>query len=104
MTQKQIIETIQQVHPEIGESQLRIMLNSALDEFVAEARTNTHMSDLTPSADPVADQRYYSFTAASDISDAEDVLEVIQVAYGNATDGEEIIGHYTGEVTPLDIT
>ena len=104
MTQKQIIEQIQQVHPEIGETQLRIMLNNALDEFVAEARTNIHMDILNPDADPVADKRYYDFTGATSITDAEDVLEVIQVTYANSTDGEKIIGHLSSDVEPLDIT
>ena len=102
MTQKQIIEQIQQVHPEIGESQLRIMSNNALDEFVSESRTNVHMD--TMASTPTAGQRYYDFTAMTDITDAEDVLEVMEVSYGNATDGEEIIGRYTGVVTPLDVS
>lgn len=111
MTQKQIIEQIQQVHPEIGETQLRIMLNSALDEFVSEARTNIHMdaiiTDTSTTPDtltPVAGKRYYDFTDMADIADAEDVLEVLEVTYGNPTDGEVPIGHYTGVVTPLDVT
>ena len=103
MTQKQIIEQIQQIHPEIGETQLRIMLNNALDEFVSEARTNVHMDVLNPSADPTANKRYYDFTDATNIDDAEDVLEVIQVTYGNTTDGEKIVDHYIGEVEPLDV-
>jgi len=102
MTQKQIIEQIQQVHPEIGESQLRIMLNSALDEFVSEARTNVHFAKATP----VADQRYYAFTAFSDsdtaISEEGEVLEVVEVSYGNSTDGERLISRIAGGVEPLD--
>jgi len=31
MTQKQLIETVQQHHPELGETQIRIFLNKALD-------------------------------------------------------------------------
>lgn len=104
MTQKQIIEQIQQVHPEIGETQLRIMLNNALDEFVSEAKTNEHMASITP----VAAQRYYAFSSFTDtetaITDAEDILEVIQVTYGNTTDGEKIVSHLIGEVEPLDIS
>tara|TARA_R100000781_G_C4081140_1_gene127768 strand:- start:3828 stop:4136 length:309 start_codon:yes stop_codon:yes gene_type:complete len=102
MTQKQIIEQIQQVHPEIGETQLRIMLNNALDEFVSEARTNVHMDTVTSS--PTADKRYYDFTDISGISDAEDVLEVIQVTYGNSTDGEKIVSHLSSDIEPLDVT
>ena len=59
MTEQEIIDQIQQVHPEIGETQLTIMLNNALDEFVSEARTNEKLGIFTP----VADQRYYEFSA-----------------------------------------
>ena len=55
MTQQEIIEQIQQVHPEIGETQLRLMLNTALDEFAHRARLNEKLGAVTV----VADQRYY---------------------------------------------
>ena len=99
MTQKQIIEQIQQVHPEIGETQLRVMLNNALDEFVSEARTNEEIDTFTP----VADQRYYEFSALSGITNSEDVLEVIQVSYLDSSESEElIIDKFTGEPQPQD--
>lgn len=99
MTQKQIIEQIQQVHPEIGETQLRVMLNNALDEFVSEARTNEEIGTV----DPVADQRYYEFSTLSGVTNSEDVLEVIQVSYLDSSESEElIIDRFTGEPQPQD--
>ena len=100
MTQQQIIEQIQQVHPEIGETQLRLMLNNALFEFVESTRLNEEMDYVSP----VADQRYYEFSSFNAISDSEDVVEVSQITYGNTTDGEKIIDRYVGEIEPLDIS
>jgi len=100
MTQQQIIEQIQQVHPEIGETQLRSMLNNALFEFVDAARLNEEMDYVSP----IADQRYYEFSSFSAVSDSEDVIEVLQITYGNTTDGEKIIDRYVGEIEPLDIS
>ena len=41
MTQQQMIESIQQIYPDMGETQLRRLLNDALDEFVEETRLLT---------------------------------------------------------------
>ena len=99
MTQKQIIEQIQQVHPEIGETQLRIMLNNALDEFVSEARTNEEIGTFTP----IAGQRYYAFSALSNVTNAEDVLEVMEVSFLDASANQElIIDKFVGEPQPQD--
>ena len=74
MTQQQLIETVKQHHPEMGETQIRIYLNKALDEFCRKTRVlNTLYTFPT-----VADQRYY------DLSD--DIIEITRVDY----DGYEI--------------
>ena len=74
MTQQQLIETVKQHHPEMGEAQIRIYLNKALDEFCRKTRIlNTLYTFPT-----VADQRYY------DLSD--DIIEITRVDY----DGYEI--------------
>ena len=74
MTQQQLIETVKQHHPEMGETQIRIYLNKALDEFCRKTRVlNTLYTFST-----VADQRYY------DLSD--DIIEITRVDY----DGYEI--------------
>ena len=74
MTQQQLIETVKQHHPEMGETQIRIYLNKALDEFCRKTRVlNTLYTFPT-----VADQRYY------DLSD--NIIEITRVDY----DGYEI--------------
>ena len=74
MTQQQLIETVKQHHPEMGETQIRIYLNKALDEFCRKTRVlNTLYTFPT-----VADQRYY------DLSD--DIIEITRADY----DGYEI--------------
>ena len=55
MTQKQLIETVKQHHPNLGETQIRIFLNKALDEFCRKTRILNTIYTF-PS---VADQRYY---------------------------------------------
>ena len=100
MTQQEIIEQIQQVHPEIGETQLRLMLNNALDEFSDSARFNEKLGDVTV----VADQRYYAFSDSEGVSLDDDVLEVLEATYGNATDGEFILPRFVGDIEPLDTT
>jgi len=99
MTQQEIIEQIQQVHPEIGETQLRLMLNTALDEFAHRARLNEKLGVVTA----VADQRYYDFSDFDTVTVDDDVLEVLQVTYGNSTDGEFIMNHFLGEIEPIDM-
>ena len=74
MTQQQLIEMVKQHHPEMGDAQIRIYLNKALDEFCRKTRVlNTLYTFPT-----VADQRYY------DLSD--DIIEITRVDY----DGYEI--------------
>tara|TARA_R100001443_G_scaffold117244_2_gene140863 strand:- start:161 stop:913 length:753 start_codon:yes stop_codon:yes gene_type:complete len=46
MTQQQMIESIQQIYPDMGETQLRLLLNDALDEFVEETRVLTDTKTL----------------------------------------------------------
>ena len=74
MTQQQLIETVKQHHPEMGETQIRIYLNKALDEFCRKTRVLNTL--YTFSTDP--DVRYY------DLSD--DIIEITRVDY----DGYEI--------------
>lgn len=47
MTQQQMIESIQQIYPDMRETQLRLLLNDALDEFVEETRVLTDTKTLT---------------------------------------------------------
>ena len=69
MTQKELIETVKQHHPELGETQIRIFLNRALDEFCRKTRILKTLYQF----DTVADQRYH------DLDDS--IIEVSRVDY-----------------------
>ena len=87
MTQKQLIETVKQHHPDLGETQIRIFLNKALDEFCRKTRILNTMYTFSS----VADQRYY------DLDDS--ISEVTRVDY----DGYEI-PRLVGSPEKTDIT
>jgi len=72
MTQQQLIETVKQHHPEMGDVQIRIYLNKALDEFCRKTR----VLNGTATTNTAADQRYY---ALSDIDTS--ISEVTRVDY-----------------------
>ena len=55
MTQKQLIELIQQHHSNMGETEIRLSLNRAQDDFSAKTELITE----TFTQDSVAGQRYY---------------------------------------------
>ena len=55
MTQKQMIEAIRQHHPEMGEVQIRLYLNQALDEFCRKTEVLKTQCVLTSAAS----KRYY---------------------------------------------
>ena len=69
MTQKQLIETVQQHHPELGETQIRVFLNKALDEFCRKTRILTTAYQFTTEGD----RRYYALDDA--------ILEVLSVDF-----------------------
>jgi hypothetical protein len=56
MTQKQLIELIQQHHPGMGETEIRLALNRAQDNYCAK----TELIKETFTQDSVAGQRYYT--------------------------------------------
>jgi len=72
MTQKQLIETVQQHHPNLGETQIRIFLNKALKEFCRKTR----VLNGTATTNTVVDQRYYTL---SDIDTS--ISEITRVDY-----------------------
>tara|TARA_B100000945_G_C20407173_1_gene610654 strand:- start:587 stop:859 length:273 start_codon:yes stop_codon:yes gene_type:complete len=57
MTQKELIEVIQQHHPEANETMIRKALNRAQDDFAAKTKILLVASDNEDVT--VADQRYY---------------------------------------------
>ena len=58
MTQKELIETIQQHHSHAGETQIRKALNRAQDDFAAKTKMIHVGSDNTDTL--VSGQRYYN--------------------------------------------
>ena len=59
MTQKQLLELIQQHHPGMGETEVRLALNRAQDDFCAKTELITETYTQTS----VAGQRYYTLDA-----------------------------------------
>tara|TARA_R100000234_G_scaffold55908_1_gene33640 strand:+ start:421 stop:693 length:273 start_codon:yes stop_codon:yes gene_type:complete len=90
MTQKQLIETVQQHHPDLGETQIRIFLNKALKEFCRKTR----VLNGTASTFTVANQRYYTL---SDIDTS--ISEIKRVDY----DSYEI-PRLVGKPEKMDLT
>lgn len=87
MTQKEMIETIQQQHPEFGETQLRLMLNRAIEKFDDETQILTATAEYI-GADvgvepPVAGTRRYSFDKFNGITSKDEVIKVTRVDYNN---------------------
>ena len=110
MTQQQMIELVQQMHPEIGETQIRLMLNQALDEFDHHVKLASGTATVTA----VADQRYYDFTeltqaaytdhsgsavSAATISANDDVLEITRVDYAR-----KLVKRSLGDPVTTDLT
>ena len=77
MTQKQIIEVVQQQFPDVGETQIRMMINQALDEFVHHTRLLRSNAYVTTQDE----KRYYPLTLFNGVSDADDVLEIYRVEH-----------------------
>ena len=73
MTQQQMLETVRQHHPELGETQIRLWFNQAIDEFCR--RTKCIKSAFTFRT--TADKRWYGLP--------DDVLEVESVDFDGYT-------------------
>ncbi|WP_273072251.1 hypothetical protein [Marinobacter sp.] len=71
MTQKQLIETVKQHHPDLQDAQIRIFLNKALDEFCRKTRILKTLYTFSTTID----KRYYRL--------ADNILEVTRVDYDN---------------------
>ena len=73
MTQKTMIELVQQHHAELGEVQIRRLLNQAMREYCRKTRILKSAYQFTS----VADQRWYGLPAT--------ILEVMDVDYDGYT-------------------
>ena len=95
MKQQEMIEIIQQEFPSIGETQIRVMLNRALDKFETETELLRGTATVTVSAG----KRRYAFLDFDNIGNSDDVLSVNRVDY-NA----KPIKRYTGIIEEADLT
>ena len=58
-----MIELVQQHHPDMGDTEIRLLLNRAADDFCAKTEIVKHSFSLGIDNDPdssVADKRYYT--------------------------------------------
>ena len=82
MTQTQIIEMVQMHHPEMGETEIRLYLNKALDEFCENTRILKGQQTFTTTADT----RYYKLDdldADGSEADQHKFIDVSRVDYNN---------------------
>ena len=82
MTQTQIIEMVQMHHPEMGETEIRLYLNKALDEFCENTRILKGQQTFTTTADT----RYYKLDdldADGSEADQHKFIDVDRVDYNN---------------------
>jgi len=83
MTLKQMVEMVQQHHPKIGETQIKIWLNQAQKEI--SDRTNYGVTE-TSSFNTVSGTKYYDINSPSGVTLNEDIVSFTKVSY----DGEEV--------------
>ena len=85
MTQKEMIETIQQEFPDVGETQIRLMLNRALDKFESEVELLRGTATASVTADDKRRNQFSDFVieGTSTALSNDDVLSVNRVDYNN---------------------
>tara|TARA_R100000742_G_C4259384_1_gene77216 strand:+ start:354 stop:695 length:342 start_codon:yes stop_codon:yes gene_type:complete len=93
MTQKQMIELVQQHHPDMGQAEARIHLNHALKDFSAKSRIlrKTYRNTVASNTETGNARVFYAFDGlvqlgSPSVSDGERILEIERVDY----DGYEI--------------
>ena len=82
MTQKQIVEIVLMHHPEMGETEIRLYLNKALDEFCESTRILKGQQTFTTTSDT----RYYKLNdldADGSESDQHKFIDVNRVDFNN---------------------
>jgi hypothetical protein len=83
MTLKQMVEMVQQHHPKIGETQIKIWINQAQREI--SDRTNYGVTE-TSVFNTVSGSKYYDLNSPASVTLNEDIVSFTKVSY----DGEEI--------------
>ncbi len=103
MTQKEMIETIQQQHPEFGETQIRLMLNRAIESFDDETQILTSTAEYVGSdagaEAPEAEKRRYAFNHFEGITSEDEVIKLTRVDYNNKP-----VKRIIGEIDLTDVS
>tara|TARA_Y100000310_G_C20675571_1_gene812839 strand:+ start:1208 stop:1489 length:282 start_codon:yes stop_codon:yes gene_type:complete len=86
---KEMIELVQQHHPNMGHTEIVKLLNRAMDDFSQETRIVKDVYEF----DLVKNQRYYNIDS--------NILEVLEVDYDSSSSGGKRIPMLTGG-TPVE--
>lgn len=93
MKLKEMIELVQQHHPNMGHTQIVKLLNRAMDDFSQETRIVKDIYEF----DLVKDQRFYTLD--------REIIEIMEVAYdAGDTKGKTIPRLTGGRPSEKDIT
>ena len=91
MTLQEIIELVQQHHPEMGHNEIVLEANRAMDDFSSQ----TKIVDGTFTFDTVVDQRYYALN--------DNILEIQEVAFDSSTSAGRTIPRLIYKPSEKDI-
>ena len=75
MKQQQMIEMVQKHHPEMTETEIRIYLNKALDEFCEQTKILKGQATFTT----ISEQRYYRLIDLDGDGDSSDQHQFIDI-------------------------
>ena len=91
MTQKELIEVIQQHHPSSNETAIRKALNRAQDDFAAKTKIIDAVTEVSSDDNTVVGQRYYPLPP--------DILEIKRVELENISIPRMIGKPVEGDIT-----
>tara|TARA_R100001594_G_scaffold135746_2_gene177676 strand:+ start:71 stop:349 length:279 start_codon:yes stop_codon:yes gene_type:complete len=91
MNLQEIIELVQQHHPEMGHNEIVLEANRAMDDFSSQTRIVRGSYTF----DTVIDQRFYTLD--------DNILEIEQVAYDSSTSGGRTIPRLIYQPSEKDI-
>jgi hypothetical protein len=91
MTLQEIIEMVQQHHPEMGHNEIVLEANRAMDDFSSQTRIVRGSYTF----DTVIDQRFYTLD--------DNILEIEEVAYDSSTSGGRTIPRLIYKPSEKDI-
>ena len=78
MTVKNMVEMVQEHHPNASETQIIIWLNQAMDDVVDRTSFAIHGNGTFST---VADTKYYSFSGIGGVTSDDEIISIESVAY-----------------------